>query len=652
MAFIAANLKNTTPSQLQDIQERYTYQSTDSFDDILSEGYFLGAFDCSACFVVVDVTAGVGWLTIVVDSDTGTASNQSGMPAAADVTKTVDAKGVIRVEDFGALNQTNLLTACVYANSVNKAVKSDGLVVVTSEITIPANTVLDGVKLQGSTVRVDSSVVIQNSEINGTIVRLNFDCNDAEIHHNTFTNGAYITALSGSNSGPDNIKIHHNKSILSPLFYGVYINNSHIYENEITGDGASFCISFSGNDNQIYNNIVNGGVTGIICVPLRTSNQKATLNRNKIYNNNVKNTSEEGISIDIRGNSSTDGLMQGGSTIASSSGATITLNNTFSTTVLEKFVVFQNGYRAGESYQITAGSGAGPLTLAGFTANNTKDTGLIISIQLGAFDNEIYENTVENCTLAGVKVWGGFLDTVVRNNTAIDCDIEIDGLTDITSTVALCYSIPHGAKIYDNKTRGGNINLTATQFGVSAILDSVNCEFKDNEAIGGTCSVASTKTPLVSNNKNLTIAIPHYKSLKPSEIVVYPATVVTHNIDTNIYTIQLPTRFGLHQKIKASIAGPQFTGSREFTVSAYRSNETVSKFGSLVTSETLVKLATTPANRDVSDIQCTVDLVTTTTINDTATLLIKIKPILSGSIITGASTCALKVTVESDIDVY
>jgi len=75
MAFIAANLKKTTPSQLQDIQERYTYQSTDSFDDILSEGYFLGAFDCSACFVVVDVTAGVGWFSIVVNSDTGSATS-------------------------------------------------------------------------------------------------------------------------------------------------------------------------------------------------------------------------------------------------------------------------------------------------------------------------------------------------------------------------------------------------------------------------------------------------------------------------------------------------------------------------------------------------------------------------------------------------
>ena len=90
MTFITANLKKTTPSQLQDIQERYTYQSTDSFDDILSEGYFLGAFDCSACFVVVDITAGVGWLTVVVDSNTGTATNQSGMPAAADVAESVD----------------------------------------------------------------------------------------------------------------------------------------------------------------------------------------------------------------------------------------------------------------------------------------------------------------------------------------------------------------------------------------------------------------------------------------------------------------------------------------------------------------------------------------------------------------------------------
>jgi len=78
MAFIAANLKKTTPSQLQDIQERYTYQSTDSFDEILAEGYFLGAFDCSSCFVVVDVTAGVGWFSIVVDSNTGSAASGGG----------------------------------------------------------------------------------------------------------------------------------------------------------------------------------------------------------------------------------------------------------------------------------------------------------------------------------------------------------------------------------------------------------------------------------------------------------------------------------------------------------------------------------------------------------------------------------------------
>ena len=100
MAFIAANLKKTTPSQLKDIQERYTYQSTDSFDDILSEGYFLGAFDCSACFVVVDITAGVGWLTIVVDSDTGTASNQSGMPAAADVAAATTNANIL-LESYG-----------------------------------------------------------------------------------------------------------------------------------------------------------------------------------------------------------------------------------------------------------------------------------------------------------------------------------------------------------------------------------------------------------------------------------------------------------------------------------------------------------------------------------------------------------------------
>jgi len=101
MAFIAANLKKTTPSQLQDIQERYTYQSTDSFDDILAEGYFLGAFDCSACFVVVDVTAGVGWLTIVVDSNTGTATNQSGMPAAGDVSRVVESDPASEVATLG-----------------------------------------------------------------------------------------------------------------------------------------------------------------------------------------------------------------------------------------------------------------------------------------------------------------------------------------------------------------------------------------------------------------------------------------------------------------------------------------------------------------------------------------------------------------------
>ena len=136
MAFIAANLKKTTPSQLQDIQERYTYQSTDSFDDILSEGYFLGAFDCSACFVVVDITAGVGWLTIVVDSDTGTASNQSGMPAAADVAASIDNQGVYPVSRSG----DGVSTALAAARAAGKAlVLSHGVYEISSTITLLSN---------------------------------------------------------------------------------------------------------------------------------------------------------------------------------------------------------------------------------------------------------------------------------------------------------------------------------------------------------------------------------------------------------------------------------------------------------------------------------------------------------------------------------
>ena len=249
-----------------------------------------------------------------------------------------------------------------------------------------------------------------------------------------------------------------------PTTYGFYING--------------------GSNNKITNNTILGAFVAIILMPTRSA-YSGPMCGNIIEGNLVDFPMEEGISIDCRGNSSTDGAQYLTTTVTNTviggSPSTINIADPIAAAydVDGMVVTFLSGKLTGKSYSIiyTGGSLTSLQLGDDFSGASSYGTdvsiGDVITIEMDIRRNKILNNTIKNSGTACISIWGSGSDTIIHGNVTTTTNkteapsgagkegIAIAGLGNadapVHSTILSANSaaiIPHNITVSDNQHIG------------------------------------------------------------------------------------------------------------------------------------------------------------------------------------------------------
>ena len=567
----------------------------------------------------------------------------------------LEAQGVGDV-DVVYVNGTDEVALQAAVDSGAKTIKSLWPITLSSQVTIPSGVTLSHIAFNGTQdVRIQTGCVVRHCTFDGLRLRVNYDTDRFVVEDCTFKNGSFINCASGFKRGPSNGYIARNKAELASLVFGTTLDHSVIIHNEADATGRNFCISLFGSQNVIKHNKIHGSITGIIVIPLRTTNPTQSAFGNLIEHNKVWDISEECISLDCRGNSPTDGLSIASATIATADYEKVSFDIAFPAYfLLEQYVVFQEGPKKGQYFKITysKADGLGPHTLENYSAE-PGDVGCIVTLQLGAAHNTIQHNEVIDGIRAGIKIWGSFLHTTIHNNVARRCNIEIDSLSSIISDYNRAWHSPHHIVVTENRTIDGDIFIRSTNYGAFDSFPPVGCIFRDNKPDDGNeLDIEIAELPQVSGNTQLNLRTQAFEPSPTGGRYITPLLTLTNNVATEVVTIPLPTKFTCSVAVRVTLGLPQVVALQTVDVIAYRSNETTSRFDTLVTAAPLQSSAYQAHVRNVTGITVTAALNTTTTYNDTATLTLSVAAALTGSVVDSATVCSAHVDVVYDVVEY
>jgi hypothetical protein len=253
-----------------------------------------------------------------------------------------------------------------------------------------------------------------------------------------------------------------------------------------TSEGYAICLA-AGNNNVISNNTVTGGLAGIIILNSRTSYYSAvgtmpTVTNNLFIGNNVTNAAEEGLSIDTRGNSATEGQAFYQTTVSSTTTTILTIASALpgAQSPVGLIVIFNSGALAGKSYTVTAvNGGRTQLTLGnGYAGGCAASDSAVLAVDIRG--NKIINNTVTNSGTDNIVIYGAMLNTLVEGNTTRGDTVNLTAIatqpsdctgTGITVTgvnTALAESgsaalIPHNVTVANNFHIGG-LAIKAVQY--------------------------------------------------------------------------------------------------------------------------------------------------------------------------------------------
>lgn len=343
-------------------------------------------------------------------------------------------------------------------------------------------------------------LMADNSRLQALAVSGNTFVDGARISNNTFMPtgviaGAATAPLLRIGQGFGAGAYHRNIRVEGNTFYGTrilqevgdamsYIGN-HFYEM----DGLR-PIQLWGSNNRVERNFVDGGVFGI---SLLGRQDVAAFRRpctgNLIAGNIVLNTSEEGISMDIVGNSATQTVIREYDTVATTPGSSVitlaspnwSAQTTYTGSVYD--LVFVSGTLAGKRYKITTHSGAS-FTLAGVAADYASiAVGNGVSIQLSCYGNTIANNIIIPALIEGRDFSSG----IVLHGTG----------TENTIVNNVTFGINNGAGPFDNYAiREANLN------GIAA-TDAITYDATNPTTIAATQRRAPVGLNTISNNRSL-----------------------------------------------------------------------------------------------------------------------------------------------------
>lgn len=280
-----------------------------------------------------------------------------------------------------------------------------------------------------SRIRFDGSNAANSNAVSS---RFDVSHKDTAILDNAFcswTAPAIYLVQSADNGGPSNYAVKGNTFRDS----GNAIFLERVSNCEVSGNSSEnpvgvgqHIVMYAANGCQILGNKTVGGITGILGLAARGLG--APIRNNIISGNRVVSPSEEGISLDINGNSATSvgavdwGTIREKNFTGGANLLTLTLDGAFSSSPLNRFY--------GQVLTVTTGSAAGTMLPIGesngalfysrgvrpsvYSAINVGDE-VVIGYPLSG--NIITGNSVENAGTYSIVLWGLCIGNVITENT-------------------------------------------------------------------------------------------------------------------------------------------------------------------------------------------------------------------------------------------
>jgi len=209
-------------------------------------------------------------------------------------------------------------------------------------------------------------------------------------------------------------------------------NDCLIDSNTLTkSGGVGGSIQFAGGKrNRVTNNVVTGGVTGILFIYSRvvTDGNKASLiENNEVIGNTLSGFSEEGISFDVAGNNTETVASFEYDTIAVVSGSTITLSNHNWPDYVGFDMVFLSGNMESRTRSITNQVGNDFVLDAAVTDAAPGDEVVIGA----AFKGNLVQNNTVTAQSAAIMLYGMCFENIVENNVILDGHIIVESTDNI-----------------------------------------------------------------------------------------------------------------------------------------------------------------------------------------------------------------------------
>lgn len=334
------------------------------------------------------------------------------------------------------------------------------------------------------------------------------------IENNKFSNcNIAIYCSAGNASCPSNKIIKNN--YFDSCVYGLKggLIDSFICKNTFRNSPSRNIEINHGRGNRIYDNDIIGGVTGICFLYDSQLTRRIIPQENFIYNNKVKDITEEGISLDCYGsNSDKCNSMHKATILQNTTGNRFKIDNEFSASMYNgSYAIITKGDKIGQTYRIETSISDGTATSGKHNViqlaivNDKPSLNDEIVISLPFIQNSITGNTVENCGRDGIILYGNSIGTIVSNNTCINSSIKICKLNGITKGLqAPCnFNI-----ISNNKINGSFLIYEDFIYGYDngyRPLKGVNNSLINNTIFNGGIKILTTdvEPSYIKNNNNL-----------------------------------------------------------------------------------------------------------------------------------------------------
>ena len=316
-----------------------------------------------------------------------------------------------------------------------------------------------------------------------------------------FTNFPTAAAIYGEVSGTkcarhitfSNLTFENNKYAV----YGSFCDCIFSFNKLKTNVESARNFQFSGGKNNVvlFNNI-DGGTTGITYLSNREETSKLLFENNLIQYNDLRNISEESISLDIFGDNAEKVGVLLTTQIESISSNWITVSGTFvAYSPLKMYAVVVDGTNAGNYSQIVnVNSSTNTFEVADATKFATNDN---ISVIMPAVNNKILNNNLNGGCIA---IWGNGLNNLIENNNLNGGFIRIASLYGLSSSLIApsFHNIIRYNRVIDSK-----IDIKAQSFSGATIKTSVGNRVYSNIMINSEIKIDNQEENTEGTNYTL-----------------------------------------------------------------------------------------------------------------------------------------------------